>query len=450
MESEIDLQNQIRKLTKINRALMARVERSMDLQGNSYSLFTTAIGLESQNRARTDELKAALERLERSNEALMIARDTAEEAAKIKTRFFTAVGHDVLQPLNAARLSLSALEESNEIHEHQKLAIQIDHALNSIEELLRTIIDISKLEAGVTQAVVKNIHLDDIFASLITDFTPLIQNKGLTLHTNLPSDLAVRSDAALLRRILQNLLTNAVRYTSEGHIKIGAERDGSQVRIYVEDTGPGIPIVDRQRIFEEFQRGSATDGQRRDGFGLGLSIVKRMINALEHSIDMDSKTHVGTTFTIIAPAAETADRDVRSQPRVARAGAQYDFENTHILVIENDERVQEAMQLVLNRWSCKASLVKNLAGLKDLCRDDNFRPEIILADFHLDHDERGIEGVRFLREHLGKRIPAIVITADHERRTADVVKEAACELLHKPVRPAELRALIQHLLNQET
>ncbi len=446
MTAETDLHRQIEKLTKINKALMARVERSMDQQGNSYSLFTTAIGLETQNRARTDELKSALENLERSNEALVLARDTAERAVQVKTRFFTAVGHDVLQPLNAARLSLSALGESDEIEEHKNLARQIDHALTSIEDLLRTIIDISKLEAGMTRPAPKNIRLDEFFESIAQDFKPLVEEKGLEFHIEQHGNLGVYTDLLMSRRILQNLLANAVRYTSHGHIALRAQTSGSDVIISVEDTGPGIPAHERERIFEEFERGKSAEGLRRGGFGLGLSIVQRMATALGHDIKLQSELGRGTVFSITMPAADIRAVDSRVRSRIDYSIEQYGFENRNVLVIENDEQVQQAMEVVLNRWSCNTSAVKNLAGIANLLCDPSAKPDIVLADYHLDRDECGLDAVGLIRQKWGNEIPAIVITADHAPETTRKVAAAQCELLHKPVRPAELRALVQHML----
>ncbi len=448
MTEEEDLKRQIDKLEKINKVLMARVERSMDQQGNAYSLFTTAIGLEVQNRARTNELHAALESLERSNDALVAARDTAEQAVQVKTRFFTSVGHDVLQPLHAARLSLSALGESDEISEHKKLAKQIDHALYSIEELLRTILDISKLEAGITQPALQDIRLAEIFANLNLDFEPLIKEKGLAFSSNVSPDIGISSDPLMLRRILQNLLANAVRYTTKGKIALKAQPTLYGIKISVTDTGPGIPASEKQRIFEEFQRGrqSNTEPRQRGGFGLGLSIVQRMAKALEHEIQLESEVGVGTQFSIIVPKADISGTLIRPLARPEPADREYDFNNTSVLVIENDEQVKEAMQLVLKQWSFETHTVKSTKDVSAFIANGNEKPDIILADFHLDHNVCGLDAVATLRAKWGQNLPVIVITADHDHTTTERVLAANCELLHKPVRPAELRALIKHML----
>ena len=445
MESDVSHQARIEKLSKINDALMQRVERSMDQQGNAYSLFTAAIGLESEVRTRTDELKAVLESLERSNEALVQARDAAEQANEVKTRFFTAVGHDLLQPLHAARLSLSALGGSDEIEEHRKLASQIDHALSSIEELLKTILDISKLETGAIKAAPQALSLHDIFESLNFDFAPIVHEKKLKMTVD-HANLSVISDPLMLRRILQNLLANAVHYTQEGSVTLRAERTGKTVRITVADTGQGIAENEVRRVFEEFQRGARARKSRNGGFGLGLSIVQRMANALSHPLELHSTVGKGTRFTITLPYAVDTEPGTPGSGYPSDAMAAYDFANTTAIVVDNDEPVLAAMTKILSQWSCKAVTARALSEIHALTASPKTKPEIILADYHLDEGACGLSAIAMLRQVFGEELPAIVITADHSEKTARDVAAANCQLLLKPVRPAQLRALMKHLL----
>jgi two-component system, sensor histidine kinase len=438
-------ERQLVKLTKINSALMQRVERSMDQQGNAYSLFQTAIGLESQIRARTDELKAALTRLERTNEELTAARDTAERANRFKTRFFTAVGHDLLQPLHAARLSVSALSETDGSLGDHALARQIDHALTSIEDILRTILDLSKLEAGVIRPNLQPVRLDDLFTSLMTDLGPLALKKNLSL-TRRPTDATVISDPLMLRRILQNLLANAVHYTQRGGVKMLARRRGTEMRIEVWDTGPGISEPEQKWIFEEFQRGTASENVRGGGFGLGLSIAQRMAETLGHALGVCSKLGHGSRFFVSAPFSGTALQLPPASAQPLPATDAYGFAGTRVLVIDNDPAVQEAMRTLLERWSCQMTFVSSLTEIGTLISDPRYRPDIMLADYHLDHGEVGLAAIQRMRAVCGAGLPAIVITADHSGVIADRVRAADCEILRKPVRPAELRALMQHLI----
>jgi signal transduction histidine kinase/CheY-like chemotaxis protein len=440
------LLRRIEKLTKINAALMQRVEKSMDQQANAYSLFQTAISLESQVRLRTDELKSALDRLEKTNEELITARDAAELANRFKTRFFTAVGHDLLQPLHAARLSLSAMEESEGSNSNLRLAAQVDHALSTIEELLRTILDLSQLEAGVTRPNIQVVPLNDVFRSIIFDMEPIARSKNLSL-TWRPTKLNVLSDPLMLRRVLQNLLSNAVRYTDRGGIKLAARHRGKTVHIEVWDTGPGIAPSEQSRIFEEFQRGAAAVRATGTGFGLGLSIVQRSAEALGHQIRLCSKVGIGTRISVVAQHAGTVSA-AKSPQSPESARQVYGFSSAHVVVIDNDHAVLEAMKNLLTRWQCDVRYCINLTDIDELiARSSGFVPNLILADYHLDDGVSGLMAVEKLRSAWGEHIPAVIITADHSPMAADMASRQRCELLKKPVRPAELRALMQHLLS---
>jgi signal transduction histidine kinase/CheY-like chemotaxis protein len=440
-----DLVRQVDKLKKINAALMQRVEKSMDQQANAYSLFQTAITLEGQVRVRTEELKNALSRLEGTNDELMTARDASERANRFKTRFFTAVGHDLLQPLHAARLSVSALAEPHGSAHQRRLADRIEHALTTIEELLKSILDISKLEAGAITPSVRPVPLDELFASLALDIEPLARVKNLSL-TWRQSRMAVLSDPLMLRRILQNLMANAVQYTQRGGIKIAARRRGADVRIEVWDTGPGIPPAERESIFDEFQRGPATDRPAIGGFGLGLSIVQRMAEALGHPLELCSRLGHGTRFSIRAPFAGMVDQRA-TQIAPMTCGRSYGLMGAKVAVIDNDSSVLDAMQALLERWTCDVFLLRAIAEIEGLIKW-GFQPDILLVDYHLDGGACGLAAVDRLRAASDRALPVIVITADHSPEIADKARSSGCEILLKPVKPAELRALMLHLVSR--
>lgn len=444
-----DAERRIAKLARINAALMQRVERSMDQAANAYSLFQTAISLEGQVRVRTDELKSTLFRLEQANSELRAARDAAEQANRVKTRFFTSVGHDLLQPLHAARLSLSALAESEQTPQGRHLSDQVDHALSTVEDLLRTILDLSKLEAGVIKPAIQTFPLTQLFDSLKLDLEPIAREKGLRF-TARPTSASVTSDPLMLRRILQNLCANAVHYTEQGEILLAARRRGGSIRIEVWDTGPGIAADDCERIFEEFQRGATAAGRHGNGFGLGLSITRRMAETLGHPLGLRSRVGSGTCFTVSAPFAGYVDAaPAETVPPLAAPRQQpYGFAGVRVAVIDNEPAILDAMRALLERWSCivcTATSYNRLQGSASL-RGEPFRPDLVLADYHLDNGDCGLNAVQQLRARWGESLPAVVITADHSPEIADAVREAGCELLCKPLKPAELRVLLQNLL----
>jgi signal transduction histidine kinase len=443
-----DLERRNQKLAKINAALMQRVERSMDYQANAYSMFQTAIGLETQVRARTEELKAALTGLERVNSQLTSARDAAERANRFKTRFFTAVGHDLLQPLHAARLSLSALGEIHGDPQHMRLIGQVDHALSTIEELLRTILDLSKLDSGAIKPSLQPVDVPALFRSVLVDIEPIARAKGLLVTMRTP-DVACTSDPLMLRRILQNLLANAVQYTERGRVLLSCRRRGAHFRIDVWDTGPGIAPSEQSKIFEEFHRGSAGLRSHAGGFGIGLAIISRMAEALGHRIELCSETGRGTRFSLFVPVGDDAAsaRGVDARDRQSAASRAYGLAAMKVVVIDNDAGVREAMRALLERWGCDARLLAGLADVNELiAAEPGFRPDIILADFHLDNGEQGLDAVVRLREASRGPVEAVVITADHSAEVSEAVARAGCEILRKPVKPAELRALITHLV----
>ncbi len=441
------LSRRVAKLERINAALMAHVERTMDQQGGAYSLFQTAIMLEGRVRARTEELTALMHSLERSNEALQAAKEEAETANRSKTRFLAAASHDLLQPLNAARLSLSALTDLAAGAEAQTIARQVERGLETIEDLIKALIDISKLDAGVVRPVVKSVRLADLVAGIEASFRPFAERKELRLVTRC-DDLVVETDGILMQRILQNLVSNAIRYTERGGVLIAARRRGGEgggdargktCRIDVVDTGRGIPEHELALVFEEFYRGGHEDGGV--GLGLGLSIVQRMASTLGHDVALHSRTGHGTRVSLTLPvAAGRPDAQPRLTPlATALTGAR-------VLVIENDASTAEALQRLLRNWDAEVRTFADLAGVVTALGAGLGRPDVMVIDYHLDHGACGFDVVDYLRRNRGWVTPVILTTADH---SADIERQArahGAELVHKPIKPAQLRSLLAYML----
>ncbi len=437
------LEQRLIKLEKINAVLMDRVERSMDQQGNAFSLFQTAIGLEAKVRLRTEELTSVLRRLERSNEALVVAKDEAERANLSKTRFLAAASHDLLQPLNAARLSISVLSELQTSEDARSLTGQIDQSLQTIEDLIKTLLDISKLDAGVVKPEMRVFPLDEVLSVLEASFGPQAAAKGLKLKVRL-CGLLVRSDPMLLLRVLQNLVSNAVRYTHEGGVLVGVSRRGARCLINVVDTGSGISEGERHTIFEEFYRGAAAAGGSHTGLGLGLAIVQRMVLALDHPLIVKSVLGKGSTFRLELHHAGVASHVPASG--LEREDCVQKTTGAVVLLIENDRDVRDATARLLERWSCNVLTAHRQEDIAPLLAELNGTPDIVLADYHLDDGETGLAALAEVRRFVGRDVPAVVLTADRSPAVANDVQLAGCELMHKPIKPAELRALISHLL----
>lgn len=435
------LRRRIEKLERVNRALMDHVERATDRQGNAYSLFQTAITLDGKVRARTQELTGLMRSLEESNRALIAAKEEAELANRSKTKFLAAASHDLLQPLNAAKLSISTLADMELGDEATVIAGQVERGLKTIEELIKALIDISKLDAGVVRPNVHAIDLNELIDDLIETFEPMAARKGLRLSVAIQA-LAVESDPALLRRILQNLVSNAVRYARSGGVRIRARAKSGLCVIDVVDTGPGISREDRARIFDEFYRGDV-GGDAEIGLGLGLSIVKRMTLALGHGLQVTSKPGRGSRFRLRVAMAQGAVRP-RAQDSVPAPSSRTTLEGALVVVVENDAAALEALCRLLSSWEAEVVGARSVEEL-DRALDGRAAPQVALLDYHLDNGRTGLDAFEWLRGRYGSALPAIFTTADHGAEVARRVQSTGGELLHKPVKPAQIRALISHL-----
>ena len=439
-----ELQHEAAKLRKINAALMSRVERSMDQQFNAFSLFETAIALDHRVRDRTRQLRDALHSIERANEGLYRAKQQAEAASSLKSSVLISVTHDLLQPVNAARLTLSTLAEMIDQDGALKLVDQVDRSLVTLEDLLRSLLDIAKLDAGALRPELRPILISTVFEPLLREFAPVAAKHKLDLRI-CPSSLAVVSDAMMLRRILQNLLANALRYTRTGGVLMGCRPRGDRVCIEVCDTGPGIPTAQQEAIFTEFQRGESSLGDQA-GFGLGLSIVRRFATALKHDVHVASRLGRGSTFSVELDRADRAD-----VPQAAREVQRLDaqcggLEGAKILLIENDGLSAEAMAALLESWGCDVATTVSAEEALERLSALGGAPDAIIADLHLDLDRNGLVAVEEVRRHTQMNIPAMLLTADYSGAAAREAGRLGLEVLKKPVKPAEMRALLSFLL----
>ncbi|KJC57455.1 ATPase [Bradyrhizobium sp. LTSPM299] len=440
------LEREAEKLRKINAALMSRVERSTDQQLNAFSLFETAIALDQQVRDRTQQLKQVLQSLEKTNGRLLQAKQQAEAASSLKSSVLVSVTHDLLQPLNAARLTLSALAEMAAEPKAIALTEQIDRSLATLEDMLRTLLDISKLDAGVLRPDFGPVAIASLFEPMEQEFSPTAAKRNLTLRI-MPSSGVVRSDTLMLRRILQNLLANALRYTQRGSVLMGCRICGDNICIEVHDTGPGIPETQREAIFVEFQRGESSAGDKV-GIGLGLSIVRRFAGVLGHDIRLTSRPGKGSVFSVTVPrSAEPVAMQVREQASVDyRYGG---MEGAKILLIENDLSSAEGLASLLEKWGCDVAVTISKAEALERIRALDGIPDAIIADLHLDNGETGIEAVDLICNEIKTDVPAIIVTADYSAKAASDVSAFGHELLKKPIKPAEMRSLLSFLLAAE-
>jgi Na+/proline symporter/signal transduction histidine kinase len=406
------------------------------------------------------EAKAMLEQrvadrtaeLERTMTALQQAKAEAEDANASKTRFLAAAAHDLLQPLNAAKLFAALLNEhrDNMPAEQQSLVERVENSLVAVEDLLGALLDISRLDTSAPVPKPEVFPVTNIFKAIENQFSAAFAEDGLRLRFA-DSSLYLRSDPALLRRIVQNFVSNARRYTPAGGVLVGCRRRGDRVAIQVVDTGIGIAHEDRKVVFEEFKRlGKRGKGTKR-GLGLGLAIVDRIAKLLDHEIRMRSEIDRGSTFEVLVPRADRADAVPAVRGLIDKAPAS-SLDGTIILCVDNEHTILEGMQGLLSKWGASPLIANNsetaLEHLRRLGSNGGGYPSILLVDYHLDDDVTGIEVIDELREYAETSIPAIIVTADHTQDVREVILESGHALLHKPVKPAALRALMTRILSR--
>ena len=380
------------------------------------------------------------------------ARGAAEAANRAKSQLLAAASHDLRQPLHALGLYVAALAARARDAEWRPLVAHVESAANALEIQFAQLIDLSRLDAGVLVPEPGTVTLAPLFARIRAEFAPQAAARGLSLSI-VPTRLAVHSDAALLERIVGNLVANAVRYTSRGGVVVGVRRRGTRVAIDVVDTGIGIAPAHRQRIFEEFYQ-VKDDAQRvteRRGMGLGLAIVRRFADLLGHAIELQSREGHGSRFRVlVARAKATAPRasrvlarSAREEPTLARS-----FSGRLVAVVDDDDATVDAMRTLFETWDATVvcgdaieSLIANIGAVERY-------PDLIVADLRLAGGRSGIDAVRRLRDELGFAIPAIIVSGDTGSQAEREARAAGLMLLPKPVVGATLRAAATALVAQ--
>jgi len=405
------------------------------------ALKETNIYLEQRVKERTQELQII-------NEQMLKAKSVAEQANQSKTRFLASASHDLLQPLNAARLFTSALAGKARDEETRELVEHIDTSLGAAEEIISTLLDISKLDAGALEPDIGVFPVNELLRHLATEFSAIAQDQGLEFRV-VPCGVWVRSDAKLLRRVVQNFLSNAIRYTPSGRVLLGCRRLKGYVRIEVWDTGPGIPEDQLTQIFEEFRR--FQQGRDKKGLGLGLAIVDRISSMLNHPVSVHSVQGKGSVFGITVPTAEPARQADQTEASGTTATTMSrrvsNLEGLHVLCIDNDPAILQGMKALLNNWRCQVttaeSLEEAISGL------DGRQPDIMLVDYQLNDDANGLDTMDSLRANVKPDIPGILITGYMAPEVREDAMARGYQVLYKPVKPAALRALVNKLLNQK-
>ncbi|MDC7818928.1 MULTISPECIES: hybrid sensor histidine kinase/response regulator NahK/ErcS' [Pseudomonas] len=406
--------------------------------------------LELRVRERTAELTTLNQQLLREIEErsrvesrLREAKAEAERANLSKTKFLAAVSHDLLQPLNAARLFTSALLERRDPQASSALVRNVSNSLEDVENLLGTLVDISKLDAGVIKADIAPFALSELLENLAAEYVQVARSEGLELHFVACSAL-VRSDIQLLARILRNLLSNAIRYTRQGRVVLGCRRQGRWLSIEVWDSGMGIAAERLEEIFQEFKRGEEQRPDQDRGLGLGLAIVEKIAGILGHRIGVRSWPGRGSVFSVQVPISASAPLPA-PRPELGEVLLER-LHGARIWVLDNDAAICAGMRTLLEGWGCQ---VITALSEEDLARQvDDYRAEadLLIADYHLDQQQNGIDAVARINARRALAIPAMMITANYSNELKQQLRQLGHTLMHKPVRPMKLKTAISHLL----
>src|SRR5438067_378730 len=406
--------------------------------------FEAAEALERANATLEKRVRDRTEELTRLNSELALAKSTAEDANISKTRFLAAASHDILQLLNAARLYATSLVERQNGGEDSRLVENIDESLEAIEEILGALLDISRLDSGAMTTAITSFKMSDLMRSLEIEFAPIARAKGLKLSF-VPCSLPVQSDRLLLRRLLQNLISNAIKYTPRGRVLVGCRRHGQSLQIRVFDTGVGIPVIKRREIFKEFHR--LEQGARiARGLGLGLSIVERLARVLNHGIALDSTSGGGSVFSVTVPTAKAVN--YTAAVTTATSLSRTPMSGSLVVCIENDPAILDGMRTLLAAWDAEVIAVTDPDAAIEAIGAAGRAVTGLLVDYHLDRGN-GIAAIRDIRRRFGENIPAILITADRSPHVRAAAREENVTVLNKPVKPASLRALLGQWRSQQ-
>jgi len=400
--------------------------------------------LELRVEERTSQLQTEIEGHQQAQENLVKAIKEAELANISKTKFLAAVSHDLLQPLNAAQLFNGSLAEQVKDKNLQSLVNSVATSLNDLENLICTLVDISKLDAGVVKADKSSFNLADLLNNLANEYQQQTAHYQVTLRY-VPTNLIVNTDSVLLARVLRNFLSNAFRYTNNGKILLGCKRKGNVVSIEVWDNGVGIAKDKINEIFQEFKRLKTSKTAFRNGLGLGLAIVDKISKVLEHPIKVKSTQGKGSMFSIQVPLGE-----VGQIPKVnelsSNALQSIILAHRKIWVIDNDINICDGMAHLLGGWGCHVCTATSLEDLKKKVDIDHDSVDILIVDYHLDDDKTGLDIIKSINDVRTLPLPTLMITANYSKSLKDEIKNTDILLLNKPVKPMKLKTSMLHLL----
>lgn len=393
--------------------------------------------LKQANENLEERVIKRTEQLQHLNQQLVTATKQSEHESRSKSRFLAAVSHDLMQPLNAARLFASSLNEVTADRECRQLARNIESSLEAAEDLIGDLLDISRLESGKLEANVHGFAINDVLTNLSAEFDALSKQQNIEFQTIL-SQLWVRSDPKLLRRVIQNFLTNAFRYSPEGKVVLGVRRAGPHIKIEVWDNGMGIEPDKQQEIFQEFKRG--TQLRAEQGLGLGLAISKGISHVLGHQITMRSWLGKGSVFAIEIPRCEERPSPKEVSPSLPSTN----LNGLKVLCVDNEIDILHGMQSLLERWGCDVRVALNLKASIDAV-GQGWLPDVILSDYRLEDEHTGLDVLQHFRALYLEEFLGVIISADRSEAMLSSIDASGFSFLPKPVKPLKLRSMLNQI-----
>ncbi|AWB58500.1 PAS domain-containing hybrid sensor histidine kinase/response regulator [Colwellia sp. Arc7-D] len=427
---------------------------------STFSDITAHIEAEKALQKANENLE---KRVESRTQELQKAKSEAEAAYSSKSRFLAAASHDLMQPFNALSLFTSMLKNKVQGEELTALAEHIDDSLNVVEALLSDLVEISRLDSSSEKIDKSHFALDDLLSPLKNEFTALSEQANIRFSYQF-SQCVVHSDKRMLRRVIQNFLSNAVHYCNDkqgiksgisNRILLGIRRTKTMIRVEVWDNGPGIALAQQKAIFREFER--LEQNREIPGLGLGLAISERIANLLGLKISVKSQLGKGTCFSIEIPRANANEaalvnanaskKSNKNLDTISEASAQKPFNNIVVLLVDNDQLMLTAMAKQLIDWGCSVLTAFDEESCQQKLANGEIKPDIIIADYHLDHGNNGVELVRKMLQTQEWQLPVIICSADPSEIVRQHTSDAECLFLRKPVKSLALKRMMKQLLN---
>ncbi|MBD9394545.1 hybrid sensor histidine kinase/response regulator [Acidovorax sp. ACV01] len=380
-------------------------------------------------------------------DALKLQKEQADYANLSKSRFLAAASHDLRQPMHALGLLFESLRPHIADEPSQHLVQSITTTIHTLEDLFNALLDISKLDAGVIQCDVQAVLLHRTLARIEAEFRPVAERKGLRFAMHAPAQgVAVRSDPALLDRMVRNLVNNAIQHTRQGTVLVACRPRAGTVLVQVRDSGPGIPPELHKEIFQEFYQIQNLERDRSNGVGLGLAIVERLSRMLNHPVSLRSSPGCGSTFTVELPRSAPGPA-AAATPMAQAIDSLQSLRGRSIAAIDDDPIVLDSMRELFVHWGCSLTAAASADELLAKLTAEGIVPEVVISDYRLRNGETGAQAIARVVSFCGHPIPGVLVTGDTAPERLREAAQSGHAVLHKPVRPGKLRALLLHLLD---